>query len=50
MFKNMFSFEYTGSILRLLPYMDVPEFYLIKQVINMKAPQLLNAAYAAILV
>ena len=50
MFKNMFSFEYTGSISRLLPYMDVPEFYLIKQVINMKAPQMLNVAYAVIMV
>ena len=50
MFKNMFSFKITGSISRLLPYMDVPEFYLIKQVINMKAPSVLNTAYLLILI
>ena len=50
MFKNMFSFNITGSINRLLPYMDVPEFYLIKQVINMKAPSMLDTAYLVILI
>ena len=49
MFKNMFSFRYTGSIVRLLPYMDIPEFYMIKQIINMKTPQFMNVAYAFIL-
>ena len=46
----MFSFNITGSINRLLPYMDVPEFYLIKQVINMKAPSMLDTAYLVILI
>ena len=50
MFKNIFSFKYTGSISRLLPYMDLPEFYLIKQIISMKAPSALNAMYGFIMI
>lgn len=45
MFKNMFKFEYTGSFVRLLPYADIPEIYLFKQVISMIRPGCLDYLY-----
>ncbi len=50
MFKNIFSFHYTGSISRLLPYMDLPEFYFIKQIVSLKAPAVLNYMYGLIMI
>ena len=49
MFKNIFSLRYTGSISRLLPYMDLPEFYLVKQIISIKAPTVINYMYGFIM-
>lgn len=48
MFRNLFSFKVTGYLFKLVPKLDVPEFYLVKQVINMVAPQMLNTAYLVI--
>lgn len=45
MFKNLFSFKNTGYIYKLSANMDIPEFYIIKQVITMFAPHMLNTAY-----
>lgn len=45
MFKNLFSFKNTGYIYKLSANMDIPEFYIIKQMITMFAPHMLNTAY-----
>lgn len=45
MFKNLFSFQNTGYIYKLAANMDIPEFYIFKQVITMFAPAMLNTAY-----
>lgn len=50
MFKNILSFNETGYIFKLVPKLDIPEFYLVKQVINLTRPDLLNYAYLALFV
>lgn len=50
MFKNIFAFKETGYLLKISAKLDIPEFYLIKQVINLSAPELLNYAYLALFV
>ena len=50
MFKNLFSFRYTGSISRLLPYMDLPEFYIIKQIVSIKAPGMIDMLHIFIMI
>lgn len=45
MFKNLFSFKNTGYIYKLAATMDIPEFYLFKQGINLFAPEVLSVAY-----
>lgn len=47
MFKNIFAFQNTGYLYKIAEKLDIPEFYLIKQAINMAAPQLLGYAYVA---
>lgn len=49
MFKNLFSFRNTGYIYKLAAKMDIPEFYIFKQAINMFAPDILNTAYIVLL-
>lgn len=48
MFKNLFSFKNTGYVYKLAAQMDIPEFYIFKQAINMFAPQVLNIAYVVL--
>lgn len=45
MFKNLFSFRNTGYIFKLAAKMDIPEFYVIKQAVNLFAPDMLNTAF-----
>lgn len=45
LFKNIFAFKNTGYIYKVAARLDIPEFYLIKQVINMTTPQVLTCAY-----
>lgn len=45
MFKNLFSFKVTGYFPKMFSLFDVPEIYVIKELINIKAPQLLNGLY-----
>ena len=45
MFKNIFAFKNTGYLYKLAANMDIPEFYVIKQAINLLAPDMLSAAY-----
>ena len=50
MFKNLFSFNETGYLLKLVAKLDIPEFYLFKQVINMIAPEILPYAYLVLFI
>ena len=45
MFKNLFSFKETGYLLKVAAKLDIPEFYLFKQAINLFAPDILPYAY-----
>lgn len=48
MFKNIFAFKETGYIFKVAAKLDIPEFYLIKQAINLLRPELLSYAYIAL--
>ena len=48
MFKNIFAFKNTGYLLKVAAKLDIPEFYLIKQVINMTSPAILTYAYVVL--
>lgn len=50
MFKNIFAFKETGYIFKLAARLDIPEFYLLKQLINMMAPEMLSYAYVALFI
>lgn len=45
MFRNLFSFKETGYLLKVAAKLDIPEFYLFKQAINLFAPDMLPYAY-----
>lgn len=45
MFKNIFAWKNTGYLLKLAENLDIPEFYIFKQALTMKAPDLLQYAY-----
>lgn len=45
MFKNILAFKETGYLFKIAARLDIPEFYLFKQVINMAKPELLSYAY-----
>lgn len=47
MFKNLFAFKNTGYLFKIANRLDIPEFYLIKQVINLMAPEMLTYVYVA---
>ncbi|MDE6890846.1 MAG: MBOAT family protein, partial [Lachnospiraceae bacterium] len=40
-----FAFKDTGYIYKIAAKLDVPEFYLIKQAVNLMAPDMLKYAY-----
>ena len=48
MFKNIAAMKETGFIYKMVATLDIPEFYLVKQVINMVNPAFLNYAYLAL--
>ena len=50
MFKNLFSFKETGYLLMIAAKLDIPEFYLFKQAINLFAPDILPYAYLVLLI
>lgn len=50
MFKNIFAFKNTGYLYKVAAKLDIPEFYLFKQVINLAAPELLTYAYLAVFI
>mgnify|MGYP004525486983 FL=1 len=48
MFKNIGMFKNTGYLLKLSAKLDIPEFYLVKQALNMVRPELLPKAYVVL--
>lgn len=50
MFKNIFAFKETGYLLKIVAKLDIPEFYLFKQAINMFAPDALSYAYLVLFI
>ncbi len=48
MFKNIFAFKNTGYIYKVAALLDIPEFYLMKQAVNLAAPGILTYAYLAL--
>lgn len=50
MFKNIFSFRITGHIKNIFPLMDLPEIYVIKQVLNIIKPNAVNLLYIITLI
>ena len=49
MFKNLFSFKVTGYFPKMFELFDVPEIYIIKEFITIKAPQFLNIFYFVVM-
>lgn len=45
MFRNIFAMKQTGYLYKLAATLDIPEFYLVRQAVNMVNPSLLNMAY-----
>ena len=50
MFKNIFAFKETGYLFKIAAKLDIPEFCLAKQMINLTNPELLSYAYAALFI
>ena len=48
LFKNIFAFKNTGYLFKLAANLDIPEFYLIKQVLTLKFPDMLQYAYVVL--
>lgn len=49
LFKNLFSFNYTGKMFDVAYKLDIPEFYVIKQVLEMVAPDIVKYAFLLLL-
>lgn len=49
MFKNLFSFRYTGKMFEVAATLDIPEFYIIKEALSITAPSLTGYACLALL-
>lgn len=50
MFRNIFTFKNTGYIYKVAAKLDIPEFYLMKQIINLTRPNLLQYAFLALFI
>ncbi len=50
MFKNIFAFKNTGYTYKIAARLDIPEIYLIKQVINLAMPDILTYAYLVLFI
>lgn len=50
MLKNLFSFKVTGYFPKMFALFDVPEIYVLKEIINLKAPDMLNTLYIATMI
>lgn len=45
MFRNILAFKETGYLYKIAAKLDIPEFYVFKQMINLTNPAFLNTAY-----
>ena len=45
MFRNILAFKNTGYLFKVAAKLDIPEFYLVKQILNLTAPEMLSYAY-----
>lgn len=50
MLKNIFAFKNTGYLYKIAANLDIPEFYIFKQVINILNPSMLNLAYVILFI
>ena len=50
MFRNIFAFKNTGYIYKVAAKLDIPEFYLMKQIINLTRPNLLQYAFLVLFI
>lgn len=50
MFKNIFSFKITGYIYKLAANLDIPECYIVKQIINLSKPEFLKYFYVVLFI
>lgn len=50
MFRNIFAFKETGYLYKVAATLDVPEFYIFKQIINMVDPAILSPAYVILFI
>lgn len=50
MWKNLFAMKETGYLFKVAAKLDIPEFYLFKQLINLTAPEMLKYAYLAVFI
>lgn len=50
MYRNLFAFRETGYLFNIAQQLDIPEFYIIRQVINLTAPSLLTYAYVVLFI
>lgn len=50
LFKNLFSGAFTGKIFEIAAQLDISELYVIKQVLDIAAPGLINYMYLAFLI
>lgn len=50
MFKNIFSFKTTGYFYKVAATLDIPEFYIFRQILNMVSPSLLPFAYGILFI
>ena len=45
LFKNLFAGEYTGKVYDIAAQLDISEIYVVKQALDMVAPNLVNYFY-----
>lgn len=50
LFKNLFSGTFTGKIYEIAAQLDISELYVVKQILDMAAPGLVNYMYLAFLI
>lgn len=50
MFRNLFSFSNTGKIFEVAHTLDIPEFYMIRQAVDLVAPNMVGYAYLLLLI
>lgn len=50
MFRNLFSFSNTGKIFEVAKTLDIPEFYMIRQAVDLIAPDMVGYAYLLLFV